>query len=254
MTYINYDFAVLSVLAAERKALDTVLCGSITERLDHPTLGEVLTVSIEPISPSRRPLQGLVVSIPSAGRVEAALTAATALEIWRPRYVVLVGVAGGFKARGVEMGDILVSTDIVDCAIQKAASPDFIIRPRRFSISESLLRIAKTIPTVSGYEFWYESLLVNSCVHFGPIASGDIVVASSHLVESLLSMNSLLIGIEMEAAGVAAAVAHSNTLVELIEIRGVADLADEHKADEWVNRSCYAAAHFAGDLLRRLSI
>lgn len=251
MTHNKYDFALLSVLEAERKALGSVLSERISNRFYHPTLGEVLHLSM-PHRKEAKTRNGLIVSIPSAGRVEGALTAAAVLATWLPKCVILVGVAGGFRARGVGLGDILVSTEIVDYAIQKVTS-EFIIRQQRFSISKLLLEIAHKIPLNSDmYEFQYERRRLNSRVHFGPIASGDVIVSSSHLVSGLLEIDAALLGVEMEAGGVAAAVRRASPQIELIAIRGVADLADESKNDLWVDRACYAAAQFTSDLLCRL--
>ena len=44
------------------------------------------------------------------GRVEATAATSDAIRKWNPRYVVLVGIAGGVAGRGVRLGDVLVSS------------------------------------------------------------------------------------------------------------------------------------------------
>ncbi len=53
------------------------------------------------------------------GRVEATAATSDAIRKWNPRYVVLVGIAGGVAGRGVQLGDVLVSSQIVDYELQK---------------------------------------------------------------------------------------------------------------------------------------
>ena len=53
------------------------------------------------------------------GRVEALNTTKDAINRWKPRYVLLVGIAGGFEENDARLGDILVSDQIIDYELQK---------------------------------------------------------------------------------------------------------------------------------------
>jgi nucleoside phosphorylase len=60
--------------------------------------------------------------------------------------------------------------------------------------------------------------------HFGPLACGEKVVASTEMIARLLRECPQLLGVAMEAAGVAVAV--GNVGLDFLEIRGVSDVAD----------------------------
>src|SRR5262249_24824614 len=63
--------------------------------------------------------------------------------------------------------------------------------------------------------------------HLGPVASGDKVIASEQGLAPLRAHWPALIGVEMEAAGVAAANFQSPAPLPFFMVRGVSDLADE---------------------------
>ncbi|HXH69828.1 MAG TPA: hypothetical protein VNI60_05715 [Pyrinomonadaceae bacterium] len=52
------------------------------------------------------------------GRVQALNATKDAINRWKPRYVLLVGIAGGIEENGVALGDIVVSDLAVDYELQ----------------------------------------------------------------------------------------------------------------------------------------
>lgn len=63
-----------------------------------------------------------VVMLLNMGRVEAAIATGDAIRQWNPRYVIMVGIAGGISESNVRLGDILVSDQVVDYELQKITS------------------------------------------------------------------------------------------------------------------------------------
>jgi nucleoside phosphorylase len=61
----------------------------------------------------------VVMQLLGMGRVQAATATGDAIKRWRPRYVIMVGIAGGVAAKGAGLGDILVSQQVVDYELQK---------------------------------------------------------------------------------------------------------------------------------------
>ncbi|KAF4556230.1 Hypothetical protein D9617_1g081050 [Elsinoe fawcettii] len=78
-------------------------------------------------------------------------------------------------------------------------------------------------------------------VHYGPIASGDMVIKDGVLREKLRTKYDVLC-FEMEAAGL---VNDFNCLV----IRGICDYADSHKNDRWQEYAAAVAAAYTRELL-----
>jgi hypothetical protein len=79
-------------------------------------------------------------------------------------------------------------------------------------------------------------------IHFGPIASGDKVVASRAEADKIRALQSNAIAIEMESAGVASAAFSALKKVGFITVRSIYGFADNAKHDNWQNYSASAAA------------
>jgi nucleoside phosphorylase len=87
-------------------------------------------------------------------------------------------------------------------------------------------------------------------IHFGPIFSGDKVVASEHALDNLLALRLDALGVEMEGAGVALAAKHASK--PFLMVRGVADYADDKKSTDhlrWAPEACESVARFVAALL-----
>lgn len=86
-------------------------------------------------------------SVSAMGRVKAAVATANALRRWRPSSVLLIGIAGGFAAQGVRLGDILIAEQVVDFELQKVKKP---AQSPRFQVHTSdarLLEAAHHLPS-----------------------------------------------------------------------------------------------------------
>lgn len=89
----------------------------------------------------------------------------------------------------------------------------------------------------------------NPSVHYGTIASGNVVVKNAEDRETLIrhhSSASKCLCYEMEAAGV------MNNFPCLV-IRGICDYSDSHKNDVWHNYAALVAAAFAKELLLNIA-
>ena len=85
--------------------------------------------------------------------------------------------------------------------------------------------------------------------HFGPIASGEKVIADQGTMDQLVSEVSKMVGVAMEGAGVAQAA--EDNQCGFLEIRGASDLGDKKKKDnKWRPFAAHAAAAFAIGFLK----
>lgn len=185
---------------------------------------------------------GVLAQLERMGRVSAAVSTVYALHTWEPSIVIIAGTAGGFRDQGVALGDVLVATEIVDYEIQRL-DDDPTIRWVTYQPASSLLETARKarLPVIQGRQ---------PKVHFGPILSGDKVVASEAVAKKLLSWRPDVLGVEMEGAGVAF-VSKMNS-VPFLMVRGVADYADAKKredASQWSQAACESVARLIRILL-----
>jgi nucleoside phosphorylase len=189
------------------------------------------------------------------GRLQAATATSDAIRKWCPRYVLLVGIAGGVAQKNVELGDILISTQIVDYELQKLtpAGPEM-----RWEVHRADPRLLGAARNLS--KDWQELTKVNRPGsgqpkrHVGPIASGDKVIAFREVMKKHRDAWPALIGVEMEAAGVVTAAFQSTEPPGFFMVRGVSDFADEkkgvHSTGQWRLYACDVAASFAIALLK----
>jgi nucleoside phosphorylase len=233
---IHPRFLIISALQIEHYAVLKRL--HIHKRLE-PT-GAVY-VSLEDAKNS--PI-GIALALSEPGRLNAAVLTTKAFQLWRPEVILLVGLSGGFNNAGVFHGDILVATEIIDYEQQKLTMDGSEVRLRSFFVSKNLLNAA--ISTAS--KKWWKDLGNTPNVHFGPVFSGEKIVASKTFSEQLQELRNDALGIEMEGSGVATAVNHDPT--EFLMIRGVADYANETKSDVFQDIACNAAAQFATAVLQ----
>jgi nucleoside phosphorylase len=213
----------------------------------------------------------VVVCLPGMGRVEAVNTTKDAIARWKPRYVLLVGIAAGFEENAANLGDVLVSEQIVDYELQKivdvskwAAFVGWVLRrPKpteeyRFSVHRSDVRLMNAAQNFLG-DGWNDLIAVARPTNGkpkrlpGPMATGDKVVQRRTLVKALLDRWPKLIGLEMEAGGAASACFQSPSRPGFFMIRGVSDLADEKKGTagvkKWRKYASDVAASYAIALL-----
>src|SRR5262245_28379573 len=112
------DFVIITALDEEREA--------VLSYLDNPKPldkqdGDVETYYEAVVRTTRddhATYRVLVTSLTKIGPEYAAIRAASVLHRWRPRYVLMVGIAGGISGQ-VELGDVIVADQIADYSAGK---------------------------------------------------------------------------------------------------------------------------------------
>lgn len=212
------------------------------------------------------------------GRVEAATATADAIRRFQPRYVLLVGIAGGDPDE-VALGDVLLAEQFVDYELAKrmdeeprvqaqapiadpgyAAVQDSVrryVERTRYQTFRADPRLYGATQHVSGWETAVRVTRPDAgtpTTHTGVVISGDKVQAATDALAPYKADWPKLIGVEMEAAGVAAAAWEAASKPGVLMVRGVSDLADAKKGSarvkQWRPYACDVAAAFAISLLR----
>lgn len=239
-------FVVIAAFYEEAKALlDIVAHGP--QEAGPPTLKAYHPLYVGDLD-SRRRFPGFLVHLGGAGRVRVAVSTAHAIHTWNPRLLLIVGTAGGFKGNGVALGDILVATEILDYEAQRLGEGDPVYRTATYRPCDFLIHLARTItlekaPHIDGLPGRTPR------IHFGPLFSGDKVVASEEAAGKLLALRKDAYGVEMEGAGLAFAAGS----VPFLMVRGVADHADRRKSEDfqrWRDPACRSAAQFVEKFLK----
>ena len=198
----------------------------------------------------------IILSPLDKGRVEASTATSDAIRRWQPRFVLLVGIAGGINDAGISLGDILISNQIVDYSLQKIQEDGAKVRYVVHQAAPRLLNAAQN--------FYLDKCLelleiqppqeITPKRFVGAIASGDKIIAFGNVLKKYQNDWPKLIGVEMEAAGVAAASFQSANPPGFFMVRGVSDLADSDKdssdTKKWRSFACDVAAAYTIALLQ----
>lgn len=252
------DFAILTALEEEREAVLSKFPNK-PKRI-RPTNDDIhtyyqSTVSGEDDDGNAFSYNVVVTSLVGMGRVQASTTASAMIQRWKPRYLLLVGIAGGVEDKGVDLGDVLISEQVVDYELQKITADGPQIR---WQTHRGDARLLSAIRNLSGGD-WQQYIELDRPVdgkpkrHIGPVASGDKVVAFGSIMEQNRHHWPALIGVEMEAGGAATAAFQSAHQPGFFMIRGVSDFADVNKGkddvEQWRGYACDVAAAFAYGLI-----
>jgi nucleoside phosphorylase len=195
-----------------------------------------------------------------SGQQEATALTATLCERYKPRYVLLVGIAGGNKDEKVKLGDIIIAKRIEDCTKGKIADSG-VWQPEwtPFSIDAELIRKVRDWPNSD----WRESIKEKRPdkkkqapeIKEGVIISGGNVIkeeVGGKWLETIKARETRWLGVEMEGGGVATAIAHymKEPRPKFLMIRCVTDFADDDKNDHWHLYACDVAAAYTYAFLK----
>ncbi len=175
-----------------------------------------------------------------------------AVNLFQPGVVLLLGICGGIK--DVALGDVVVATRAYNYDAGKITdSGEFVARPDALPFSKELLTAAQRTDRENKWQQRALDGAAHAKVVFGPIASGDKVIASkeSELYKRIKQHFSDTTAVEMESHGVAQA-AYNHPNVRTLNIRGVSDLIDHKSTTDATGSQEKAAdvsAAFAVELL-----
>lgn len=260
------EFAIITALDEEYSAVRRALQGEIVTSIsDIPFKHSVCGLQLRDGT-----VYGDILQPQDTGRVEAAILAGYILSRKKYKYILLVGIAGGFagaKSRynnhPLSLGDIIFASEIIDSEFQKITDLGPVSRDRKVSLTSG---------EISGYldysrsQYFERLSLTNGFhdgrkfhIHIGTVISGSKVIASSKTHKELLGRFggvSVPLAVEMEGIAVAVARFRLNPSAGFAMIRGISDLADENKGiDEvnWRKIACQHAAETAVDYIQYIA-
>ncbi len=250
----HVDFAILTALEVEARAV----VGRLAEhQIFRDESQDIRTYHLGKILlPQGQPgYRVVVVQLTEMGNVSAAIAVTDTIARWKPNYILMVGIAGGFPQDDLDLGDVVVADQVVGYDYGKVKPTGMQFRDHVYPASQLLLDRVRS--------FWEEAwadeigLPRPGSAHrgcskrfVGPIASGNKVVASEIFRKKLLNRWAKLHGVEMEAEGVYAAVFARPEIRNALVIRGICDMADERKEDTWQAYAANAAAAYAISFLK----
>lgn len=201
----------------------------------------------------------VVVTAQQMGMPASACLTFTAVAEFRPRYIIMAGIAAGVRDK-VNLGDVLVADPSWDWGSGKLA---FDKGNRIFQPDPRPLRLAPELVGLCQKLGADEAVLVRIRndwkgdkpdtilrIHVGPLASGASVVCDPSVTEQIKANSRKLIGIDMETYGVYyASSVCASPKPKFISIKSVCDFADSDKDDRFQKYAAYTSASVVQELL-----
>lgn len=208
----------------------------------------------------------LLTTIIDQGAIPAAIRTWDMIQRWRPRHIILVGVAGGDpKDESQALGDIVIGNWIVGYERGKIVNGNFQKDSSKYTADDVLLKAATDLKNSSS---WPRAMRIprpsgskkRPChVHDDlAIGSGSKLVADAAFFEELQSIDRKIKAVEMEADGVGCACDKTRiTKVKVLVIKGIMDKSNQETRNmspalkkKWMRFAARAAAEFAVDVVR----
>jgi len=201
---------------------------------------------------------GIEHSIVTAQQAVMGMTAATLLATkmiyeFRPRYLIMCGIAAGIGDEAEEIyGDVIVPDMIWDYSTGKYVGPDeseirfgdlgFLPRPVSVKPDSGILDIIKAAADDPENEFH---------IHVGPMACGSCVVANTEMVDKQIrALFPKTLGLDMESYSVCfAAESASDPKPKPVVIKSICDYANSEKSDMYQKFAAYTSSGFLKYLL-----
>jgi nucleoside phosphorylase/tetratricopeptide (TPR) repeat protein len=264
------DIAILTVIPEEYEAvLASLACHGCQTTLDSGSSSVTnlygwVTGAIPDVQ--ERLYQIVVGMVAQPGPSWMANAVSATLARYKPRYILLVGIAGGFHQDGLTRGDVAISTVIYDYEYGKVAA-DF--QPRLdFTYQTDSALLTSAISLHARDKSWaardrQSGSAGNEGVPkllAGAVASGSKIIdnAGNTFFAQVLKVWPRLLAVEMEGAGAAAAIETAKAAsanVGFMMVRGISDMPkkggeEQHEEgnkaerDKWKRYAATTAANF----------
>lgn len=254
MRTATVDFGVITALPEERDAVLAALGSHVKLDKDGTDTHTYYEAIVQTRRDDKAVYRVIVVCCPNMGPEAAVSTAAALLSKWKPRHVLLVGIAMGVVGE-TKHGDVMVADQVVDYTLgKKEAGKERETRWRASLPGQSIFESSKAMPKTwaSRIQATRPEPGVPAVLH-GVIATGGDVIADDEVIAAIQKQWAKLIGIEMEAGGVATAVYDNINKPDFLMIKAVSDHGKDKRNPAvlpWREYAYVAAATFAVELMR----
>lgn len=196
----------------------------------------------------------------SMGLTAAAIATTQLVLQFRPRIVVMIGIAAGTRSGNKQFGDVLVADPSVDYNSGKVAVAGgiraFLPDPYPIGLNPRLRSVLHKYhgqhPIFKAIrKRWSGSLPSGeNHLHVGPLGAADQVIDDASRIEEIQKNWRKLIGVEMETYGVYRACEEApEPKPRFVSFKAVCDFAAE-KTDSWQDYAAFVAAEFAVEFLK----
>jgi nucleoside phosphorylase len=191
----------------------------------------------------------------SMGLTAASIVTTQLIMQFRPRLVMMIGIAAGTRSGNKQFGDVLVADPSVDYNSGKVVMDKGVreFQPDPYPIGlnarlRSVLLKYRTNNTVFREirgNWKGKAPLIRNGMHIGPLGAADQVIDDASRVLEIQRNWRKLVGVEMETYGVYRACYEApHPQPRFVSFKSVCDFAAE-KSDSWQKYAAYTSAQFA---------
>lgn len=187
------------------------------------------------------------------GMAAASVLATKATMLFRPRYLIMCGIAAGIrKDTGQLYGDVLVPDVVWDYSTGRVVGPDeseirfgdvgFLPRPQAMHLDPKLKEVIDHLCEPGACEFHLQS---------GPLACGTSVMANEFVVNlTVRSLNPTTVCLDMESYSVFLAASKAlEPRPKALVVKSICDYANAEKDDQYQMFAAFTASRFVEYLL-----
>lgn len=196
------------------------------------------------------------------GMSAAAILSTKMIMKFRPKYLIMTGIAGGTDKEKLNFGDVMVADPCFDYGSGKRVQIDgkSVFKPdyRQIRLDDSVVKIIQHLSSQSKVLYdissscEYEKPNNTLQVRIGPFGSGAAVLTDSTIIDEVTEHNRKFLGFDMEAYGVMLAGYISSTPKTVpIVIKSVSDFGDG-KDDRYQKYASYTSAKTLEHLIKLL--
>lgn len=255
----DYEVAIITAVEVETKAVKR-----LNEKWD------ILYKENDPTVYFNTQFQkdGRIIKVITAQQSEMGMAAASTLaskilQHFKPKYIIMVGIAAGI-GKDKNFGDIIVASDVWNYSsgkyVAKSESDDLLsFEPDPKSLSLDPMLRGKLSIDYSQILFdikskWQDDISTELKIIMGPLACGSAVVANEKIVQQLIQAHSRkTVGLDMESYGMFYTAQNSSGIKAIpICIKSICDFADSKKGDGFQNYSAYTSSQFAKYLIENI--
>jgi nucleoside phosphorylase/DNA-binding transcriptional MerR regulator len=256
------DVAIITVLPEEYEAVKRLIPDCKSVGPNDVYRSQTGTIPTESLAKTNNIVLSM---IGESGLSPAASAATTIIERWRPRYVILCGIAAANPRENISKGNVVISVAVWEDDYGKVAE-DYQPRPRINEPDLGLVNLAREMNLESRWTELIEADPPDPStplpeVKFGLIGSGNQVIDNPDhpFVEQILNQwpPKQLLALEMEASAIGSSIKAAKSMgrnTDFIVIRCISDVPPEGTGprDQWKPYAANVAAAFAISLVSKI--
>ncbi len=250
----KYDFDIAIITALNNPELDQVL--KISANWERFAIeNDATQYNIGYFEKEQKKLKVVCASPPQMGMVASATLAMKIINSFKPKYIVMTGMAAGYYGNDLGFGDILIADQSYDgtsgkistlATGEKSFSPNPTPIPLDSDLKEKF-RGYENDKIISKIKRGFNGNKPNTelKIKIGPLVSVPFVIQNKDEFLSYKVNQRKLIGLEMEAYGIFYSAYNApNPKPKPIVIKSVCDFGDNEKGDNFQIYAAYTSAQF----------